>query len=79
MDAGRDAHGLGGIQRREAGIAAGADDRVRLKVPDDLFALAHRAQNALHGVDILFQARQIQLPTQAGAGQAFDLIPFLWY
>ena len=45
-----------------------------LKVPDDLFALAHRAQYAFHRMDILFQAREIQLPAQAGAGQAHDLV-----
>ena len=44
-----------------------------------LVFLLGSAQNALHRMDILFQARKIQLPAQAGAGQAFDLIPFLWY
>ena len=77
VDTGGDVHRLGGVQCREAGVAAGADNRVGLKVPDDFPALAHRAQNALHGVDILFQARQIQLPAQAGAGQAFHLVASL--
>ena len=48
-----------------------------MEIPDDLFAPAHRVQHAFNRVDILFQPREIQLPAQAGAGQAHDLIALL--
>ena len=74
VDTGGDFHALGGIQCREAGIAAGADDCVRLELPENRLAGAHRIQDALHGVDVLFQARRAQLPAEAGTREALDFV-----
>ena len=77
VDTGGDFHTLGGIQRRKAGVAAGADHRVGLKVPENPFAFANGTQHTLYGMKVLLQSRGVQLPAQAGAGQTPNLVPRL--
>ena len=54
VDAGGNAHGLGGVQRREAGIAAGANDHVGLEFPENLLARLHTLPHAFYRVEVLF-------------------------
>ena len=62
------------INGREAGITTGADDHIRAKVTDDLLALGHCIDHALDCVDVLLDARHIQLTAQAAAGQGDQFI-----
>ena len=74
VDAGGDAHFASGIEGREAGIAAGTNNHIRLELPKNLLAGGNSLQHAVDGVDILLQARQRLFAAQAGARQSPQLI-----
>ena len=77
MHTGGDAHFRAGIQRREAGIAAGANNHIRPEIRKNAPAFLHCVQNTLDGPNILLQALQVHFPTQAGARQALQLVACL--
>ena len=74
VDAGGNAHLAAGIQGREAGIAAGADDHIGLKLPKNLLTGTNGLQNAVDCVDILFQACQALFAAQAGTRKGPQLV-----
>ena len=73
VDAVGNSHALGGIQCREAGIAAGADDHIGLKLPVNFFTGTDGGEDALDGVDIFLDGCPVFPPAQAGAGQALQV------
>ena len=79
MDTGGNAHFATGVKGREAGVAAGADDHIGLKLPEDSFALLYRLQHAVDGMDVLLETGKILFPAQTGAGQGFQFKARLGY